>query len=220
MKTYTGKNVEAILETIAAQQDVDVKDIVYKEIGKSGFSIFAKTEIEAYTYKDCMESIKKYITDVLNAMGYEVNEINIDYKDNDYHVNINTDNNALVIGINGKNLYALETLTRQVMSNLYKKKFFITLDVNDYFNEKEEKLKRFAYKIAAEVGKTKIDAKLDPMPNYDRKVIHKVLKDVHYVNTKSYGDGKNRHLVVHYDRENDLKYNEAKKAKEASKNND
>ncbi|WP_423363531.1 protein jag [Mycoplasma sp. P36-A1] len=213
MKTYTGKSVESILEKIAAEQNVDVNEITYKVISQSGFSFFAKAEIEAYTNNDIIDSIKKYINDSLTAMGFEVKEIIIEFDEKDYKVSLDTDNNGLVIGINGKNLYALETLTRQVMSNIYKKKFFITLDVNHYFDEKEEKLKRFAYKIAAEVGRTKIDAKLDPMPNYDRKVIHKVLKTVHYVNTKSYGEGKNRHLIVHYDRENDIKFNEAKNNK-------
>lgn len=206
MKKYTGKNLEQVLNDICVQQDVERDEIEYKIIDQSGFSIFSKIEIEAFTYKDCIESINDYLISVLEAMDFDV-EVDINYDNNDYYVNINTDNNGLIIGVNGKNLYALETLTRQALSNMYHKRFFITLDVNDYFKEKEEKLKRFAFKIAAEVGKSKIDAKLDPMPNYDRKVIHKVLKEVHYVNTKSYGDGKNRHLIVHYDRENDLKHN-------------
>lgn len=206
MKKYTGKNLEQVLKDITVQQDVTQDEIEYKIIDQSGFSIFSKIEIEAFTYKDCIDSINDYLVSVLEAMDFEV-EIAIKYENGDYFVNINTDNNGLIIGVNGKNLYALETLTRQALSNMYHKRFFITLDVNDYFKDKEEKLKRFAYKIAAEVGKTKIDANLDPMPNYDRKVIHKVLKDVHYVNTKSYGEGKTRHLIVHYDRENDLKHN-------------
>lgn len=206
MKKYTGKNLEQVLNDICVQQDVERDEIEYKIIDQSGFSIFSKIEIEAFTYKDCIESINDYLISVLEAMDFDV-EVEIKYDNNDYYVNINTDNNGLIIGVNGKNLYALETLTRQALSNMYHKRFFITLDVNDYFKEKEEKLKRFAFKIAAEVGKSKIDAKLDPMPNYDRKVIHKVLKEVHYVNTKSYGDGKNRHLIVHYDRENDIKHN-------------
>ncbi|MDL2211283.1 KH domain-containing protein [Erysipelotrichaceae bacterium OttesenSCG-928-M19] len=210
MKKYQGKNVEQLLEEISKEQDIAVSEIEYRVIDQSGFSIFSKVEIEAFTYKDCINSIKDYITTVLEAMDFTV-EIDVTYEENDYYVNINTDNNGLIIGVNGKNLYALETLTKQAMSNIYHKRFFITLDVNDYFKEKEEKLKRFAYKIAAEVGRTKIDVKLDPMPNYDRKVIHKVLKEVHYVETKSYGEGKHRHLVIHYDLENDLKHNERKK---------
>ncbi|MDF9866767.1 spoIIIJ-associated protein [Bacilli bacterium PM5-3] len=213
MKKYTGKTVEGILKEISTEQDVKIEDIEYKVIEQSGFSIFSKVEIEAFTYKDCIESIKTYITDILEAMELDV-EIEVEYDGSDYRVNLNTNNNGLIIGVNGKNLYALETLTKQTMSNLYHRRFFISLDVNEYFKEKEEKLKRFAYKIAAEVGKTKVDVKLDPMPNYDRKVIHKVLKEVHYVTTKSFGEGKERHLVVQYDLENDLKHNERKKNEE------
>lgn len=209
MKRYSGKSVENILNEIAANQDLNVNDIEYKVVDESGFAMFKTYEIEAYTYKDCIETITSYIKDVLEAMEFQV-EIEVTYDGSDYYANINTDNNGLIIGVNGKNLYALETLVKQVMSNSYHKRFFVTLDVNDYFKEKEEKLKRFAYKIAAEVGKTKMDIKLDPMPNYDRKVIHKVLKEVHYVDTKSFGEGKDRHLVIQYDRENDLKHNNRK----------
>lgn len=209
MKKYSGKNVEAILAEIAGKQEINVNDIEYKVIAETGFAMFKTYEIEAYTYKDCIETIATYIRDVLETMEFEV-DVNVEYDGSDYYANLNTNNNGLIIGVNGKNLYALETLVKQVMSNAYHKRFFITLDVNDYFKDKEEKLKRFAYKIAAEVGKTKMDIKLDPMPNYDRKVIHKVLKEVHYVDTKSFGEGKNRHLVVQYDRENDLKHNNRK----------
>ena len=212
MERYSGKNVDTILQEISEKQGVEISEIEYNVLEQSGFSIFSKVELEAFTYKDCLESIKTYIGDILKAMEFEV-ELEAIYDGSDYFVSINTDNNGLIIGINGKNLYALETLTKQAMSNKYHRRFFITLDVNNYFKEKEEKLKRFAYKIAAEVGKTKVDVKLDPMPNYDRKVIHKVLKEVHYVNTKSFGEGKDRHLVVQYDRENDLKFNEKKKVK-------
>lgn len=206
IKTYTGKNVEAILDEIVQEQGVELADINYKVIQESGFAMFKSVKVEAFTYKDCINTITNYVNDVIKVMGYEVDEVKVDFIDNDYRVNINTNNNSLIIGANGKNLYALETLVKQVLSNCYHRHIYVNLDVNDYFKNKEEKLKRFAYKIAAEVGKTKVDAKLDPMPNYDRKVIHKVLKDVHYVNTKSYGEGKNRYLIVHYDRENDLKH--------------
>lgn len=209
MKKCSGKNVDVILEQIKKRENVSLEDIGYQVIGQSGFSIFSKTEIEYYTTNDIIQSIKDYITDVLTVMNLEPT-VEVTKSNQDYRVNINTNNNSLIIGVNGKTLYALEVLTRQVISNIYKKRINVHVDANDYFKNKEERLVRFARKIAAEVGKTKIDAKLDPMPNYDRKVIHSALKDVHYVYTKSYGEKRDRYLIVHYDRENDLKYNQNK----------
>ena len=206
MAQYTGKNLNDILENIAQEQGVAKEDIVYQVIDQSGFAMFSKTTIEAYTEKDCMNDIKQYLMDVLEAMELEA-EVSVDHVDNEYLVKINTNKNGLIIGANGKNLYALETLTKQVLANKYHHRFYIKLDVNNYFKDKEQKLIKMAYRLAADVGRTKMDLKLDPMPNYDRKVIHRVLKDVHYVDTKSYGEGKERHLIIHYDRENDLKHN-------------
>ncbi|MDR3215169.1 MAG: KH domain-containing protein [Bacilli bacterium] len=206
MARYTGKSVDTILDSIVQQQEISKEDIIYKVIEQSGFSFFTKVVIEAYTNKDCLNDIKTYLEDVFHAMEVEAS-VEVTFDDDDYCVAINTDKNGLIIGVNGKNLYALETLVKQMMANKYHHRFFIKLDVNNYFKDKEQKLTRLAYKLAAEVGKTKLDLKLDPMPNYDRKIIHKVLKEVHYVNTKSYGEGKERHLIIHYDKENDLKYN-------------
>lgn len=210
MKQYTGKKLEIILNQIIEEQGVTREDIEYKVLSQTGFLIFSKVTIEAYTYKDCINDIEKYLTDVLSAMGI-TSEFVTSYKNRNYFINIKSSNNSVVIGFNGKNLYALESLVTQVINRKYHKRIKVMLDVNNYFKNKEERLKRTAFKIAAEVGKTKIDAKLDPMPNYDRKVIHKVLKEVHYVKTKSFGEGKNRHLIIQYDRENDLKYNKRSK---------
>ncbi|MGL4382503.1 MAG: protein jag [Bacilli bacterium] len=211
MKKYTGKNLDAILQEIVDVQGVNIDDIEYNILKQSGFSIFSKIELEAFSYVDCIASVKEYILNVLSALELDVNSLEVNYIDKTYQVALDTNQNSLLIGPNGRNLYALEYLTSQMLSTAYKHRFFVKVDCNGYFKEKERRLTSLAYRLAAEVGKTKMDLALDPMPNYDRKVIHKALKEVHYVKTKSVGLGKERHLVIMYDLENDLKYNEMKK---------
>ena len=62
--------------------------------------------------------------------------------------------------------------------------------------EKQEILVREAKKIAREVGRTKIEAKLDPMNSYERRLIHTALADNKYVVTESVGEEPNRCLVI------------------------
>ena len=72
----------------------------------------------------------------------------------------------------------------------------INIDINDYKEKIHENLVRQAKKIAREVSKTKIDAKLDPMNSYERRLIHEALKDNKYVYTESVGEEPNRCLVI------------------------
>jgi spoIIIJ-associated protein len=43
-----------------------------------------------------------------------------------------------------------------------------------------------------------VDAELDPMPNDERKAIHKVLNEWHNIHTESEGEGRDRHVCIRY----------------------
>ena len=52
--------------------------------------------------------------------------------------------------------------------------------------------------MAKEVLQTKIDAKLDPMNAYDRRIIHHALSDWKNIQTVSSGTEPNRYLTIKY----------------------
>jgi spoIIIJ-associated protein len=53
-----------------------------------------------------------------------------------------------------------------------------------------------AHRIAREVAKSKVEAKLDPMNSYERRIIHNTLNDDRYVYTESFGEEPNRYVVI------------------------
>ena len=77
-----------------------------------------------------------------------------------------------------------------------KKYYKFNLDVGEYKLKKQKNLERMAYRIAKEVRKTKVDAKLDPMNSYERRIIHNALNDDRYVYTESFGEEPNRYVVI------------------------
>ena len=53
-----------------------------------------------------------------------------------------------------------------------------------------------AKKTAREVAKTKVEAKLDSMNSYERRIVHSILSDDKYVYTESIGEEPNRCVVI------------------------
>ena len=76
----------------------------------------------------------------------------------------------------------------------------VSVEELTYKEERYEKVKSIAGRIAKTVQRTKVDASLDPMPNDERKVIHQYLSDWPYIKTESEGEGSRRHLKIMYDR--------------------
>ena len=109
---------------------------------------------------------------------------------------IYADNNALLIGKNGKNLKAL---TYIVSSHIYKeigKSFKFIIDVNKYNEKREESLKRLAKKMAREVASTNIEVHLNYMNSYERRIIHQFLSNDSKVYTESIGEEPHRYIVI------------------------
>ncbi len=198
---YTGKNLEEALSKVIEKHNVTLDEITYQIIEeKTGFlGLGSKVEIKAYCYKDIIESIKLYLNNYLNHLNIN-HTIEVTYNDNKYTVLLNSDNNAVLIGKNGQTLVSLTTLCKTHLSTTYKKYINnLFIDVNGYKEDKYIRIQKMAYRIAKEVQRTKIAAKLDPMPNDERKAIHHYLTNLPYIRTISEGEAHKRYLTIVYD---------------------
>ena len=54
----------------------------------------------------------------------------------------------------------------------------------------------YVEKTAREVAKTKVEAKLDSMNSYERRIVHSILSEDKYVYTESIGEEPNRCVVI------------------------
>ena len=96
---------------------------------------------------------------------------------------------------------SLNELVKLAVSNKFKKKYRILLDVHDYKNKKYNVLIRVAKNAAREVLKTHMDVKLNPMTPDERKKVHYALSTMKNIKTESVGDGKDRAIVIKYVKE-------------------
>ncbi len=116
--------------------------------------------------------------------------------DKEISYSINTTENPLLIGKNGKTLENLQFYIRNIV-NLYSDEHLIVLvDIGGYKENRKKQLEILATKTAKEVARTRIEAKLYPMNAYERRIIHTKLSDWRDVSTISEGEGQERHLVI------------------------
>ena len=128
-------------------------------------------------------------------MGFNVN-VEIKNKDSIPKYIIFSDNDALLIGKNGKNLKALSTLVSQHLNNELGKNYKFTIDINEYKEKREKSIERLAKNIAREVRNTKVEAKMDSMNSYERRIVHNILTNFKGVYTESEGEEPNRYVVI------------------------
>ncbi len=194
---YTGKTKEESIQLAKEELQEVEENLFIKEISETKGGLFKskKVEIEVVEKREVIKHIKEYLTKVLKDMGFAVN-IEIKNKEEVPKYIIFSDNDALLIGKNGKNLKALSILVSQHLSNELGKNYKFTLDVNEYKEKREKSLERLARRIGKEVRATKVEAKLDSMNSYERRIIHNALTNFKGVYTESEGEEPNRYVVV------------------------
>ena len=69
-------------------------------------------------------------------------------------------------------------------------------ELENYKEKRIEHLERLAIRLAKEVRATKVDAVLDNMNSYERRIIHNKLSNFKGVSTVSEGEEPNRHVII------------------------
>lgn len=200
MPRLEGKNIEEIVNQYASEKGVDKGEISYNIVEEKKGILGIGNKVTADVY--CSEDIKQFLSDYVNEFfkGLEV-EVDVKVeKDNDlYKVILNADNNAILIGRNGSTLQALNVVVKGACSNTFKRKVNVLVDINNYKEQKYEKVEMMALRVAKTVQRSKVSALLDPMPNDERKIVHQYLSNMEHIRTASEGDGYERRVRIIYD---------------------
>ena len=194
---YQGKTKEeAISNATIDLQEVESNLIIKEtEVIKGGLFKSSKIEIEVIERREVVKYIKDYLVKQLKNLGFQAN-VEIKNKETVPTYTIYSDNDALLIGKNGKNLKALSVIVNQHINKELGKTFKFIIDINSYKEKHEKQLEILAKKIAREVATTKIEAKMDSMNSYERRIIHNALTNNKRVYTESEGEEPNRYVVV------------------------
>lgn len=195
---YEGKTEEDALNKAMVELNCESNNLFYTtetvegKLFKSG-----KTIVTVVQKSDIKEYINEYFKELGKSMNIDI-ETEVLYKNDSFNITLLTSNNSLLIGKEGKNLQAIQTLLRQSLKVKTDMSIKLNIDISNYKEKKLKQLEREVKKIAKEVQKTKVDVSLDPMNSYERRYIHNVINEWNNISTESEGEGKDRHIVIRY----------------------
>ena len=195
---YEGKTEEEALSKAMVELNCEKENLIYNtEFVEGKLFKSAKYIINVVEISKIKEYLNEFFKEFAKNMNIE-SETEILYINDGFNVTLLTSNNALLIGKEGKNLTALQTIIRQNLKVLTDMSIKVNIDIGNYKTKKLKNLEREVKKLAREVMKTKVDVSLDPMNSYERRYIHNIVDSYKNVTTESEGEGKDRHIVIKY----------------------
>ena len=192
------KNNDDAINKCLEELNVNLSEVYYfTRESESGLFKSKKYTVYMTTKYAVKEYIKTYLGELARKMGTAFN-IEVNEKDGIISCLIVTDNNAVLIGKDGNTLNSIQSILRQSIRKFGNFYININLDIAGYKSKRERNIMYEAKKIAREVSKSKVDAKLDPMNSYERRLVHTAISDFKHIATESEGEDPNRCVVIKY----------------------
>jgi spoIIIJ-associated protein len=197
MKEYTAKTVEEAVAKACEQLGCLEKNLVYT-VKEEKKGLFRKSAtIAVYEDEDAASYAEEYLKKACAAVGVDITAESV-VEDGIIKVTIDSERNPLLIGRSGRTLQALNELTKLAVSNHFRRRYRVLLDVGGYKEDKYTRIKSIAKRVAKEVARTHVDVQLDPMTPDERRVVHNTLGGVEHIKTESTGEGVDRAVWVKY----------------------
>ena len=192
-----GVNTYILWDDISREALIVDPGMINEKEQKGGLFKSKKVILEVVKTIDIVAFIKESIVNITKAMGIDV-KIEVKERNDILNIVLYSGNNNILIGKNGRTIDALSLIVKQMILNEVGKPFKFNLDVAEYKLKQQKRLESLAKRIAREVSKTKIDAKLDPMNSYERKLVHEAIQGFKYISSESEGEEPNRRVVIKY----------------------
>src|SRR6185503_13705201 len=146
---------------------------------------------------DKADKVKQLIQNLLDRTGVQAI---VEYEDSlikGLVFNIASKDSRLLIGRQGSTLHSLEILAHALAARAFPgEPFYFTVDVDDYKRKREWFLKEEARNAVDQVKRTGRPVTMEPMPNYDRRLVHAYMQDnFPEIITESVGEDPNRKIV-------------------------
>jgi spoIIIJ-associated protein len=144
--------------------------------------------------------IKQTIEDIFKHTACTLSSCEVSNEDGTVWCLIETPDSRFMIGREGETLRSLNHLVRKIIEknlgedgagNLF-------IDINGYQKKRFDTLKQTAHMMAERARYFKSNIEIDPMPAYERRIIHTFLEGSPNIKTESEGFGPNRKVIIKY----------------------
>ena len=142
-----------------------------------------------------IEKAKEILAKIFKITGDD-STFEVSSDDGKVIVKITSEKSAHLIGYKGKTIEAIQSTINSILQKQEEEYAKVFVEVNDYKNKKEERLKELARRMAKNAVKFGRDVRLEPMSAYERMIIHTELANRTDVKTESYGEEPRRRVVI------------------------
>jgi len=186
-----GKTLEEAIDKACDEINIDPEYVHYSVVEQTD----DKVVIEAFTITEVIDYAQEYLLQIIKDYELEGKAVST-LQEGVIRITLDTTHNSILIGKNGHTLQCLNEVVRTAVYNYFHERFKILLDINDYKDEKYEKIIRIAKKVAKDVQSSHITAQLDPMTSDERRIVHNILSNYHNIKTESSGHGDKRAVNI------------------------
>jgi spoIIIJ-associated protein len=144
---------------------------------------------------DPAETLEDLLEEIAEGLRLEV-EVQVEEADGVLTGRLEGDDLGLFIGRRGQTIDAVQHLAQRIVFPDGPSPVRVVIDADGYRERRAESLRADADDAAAEVLASGDPVELDPMPPWERRIVHEHLRDHGGVATHSEGDEPDRYLVV------------------------
>jgi len=192
--TQQDEPVEETTEVVSIQQFVEDKPVDVVD-GEEPVQVVNDDQPKMQE-QDPIEEAKAYLTNIALEMGIQDLQIHTESQGKYVLLKLESEKAAFLIGKRGQTLNALQQLTQLVLNKSAKSFMLVKLDVEDYRERRQVALEQLAERMADKAIRTRKKVAFEPMPSYERKIIHNALANRLDIETYSEGVEPNRYLVI------------------------
>ncbi|MCO7175267.1 RNA-binding cell elongation regulator Jag/EloR [Sporolactobacillus kofuensis] len=198
--TKYGKTVADAVSIALKELNATVEQVTVQvvEAPRSGFfGIGAKKAlVKVMLNKTFFDSGVDYLTEIIKQSGLSVH---IQVEERNARVcrcRLVGHDAALLIGKHGKTLNALQFLAERMVNSLSEHHLSFFLDAENYRAARKKALVELAQRIADKTVRSGRPYRFEPMPAFERKIVHHALSRNQKIQTYSKGDEPRRYLIV------------------------
>jgi len=144
---------------------------------------------------DPAETLADLLEEIAEGLKLDV-EVEVEEGDGVLTGRLEGEDLGLFIGRRGQTIDAVQHLAQRIVFPEGPSPVRVVIDADGYRERRAESLRADADDAAAEVLASGRAVELDPMPPWERRIVHEHLRDHGGVETHSEGDEPDRYLVV------------------------
>lgn len=141
------------------------------------------------------EALEELLEEVVDGLGLDA-EIEVDEQDGILSGRLEGEDVGLFIGRHGQTIDAVQHLAQRIIFPEGPSAMRVVIDANGYRERRAEALRATADVAAEEALSSGKPVDLDPLPPFERRIVHEYLRERGGVETHSEGNEPERYLVV------------------------